>query len=143
VLCFEVRLTSPASVRRHPRYRDGLSSENVKSSMPRSDSNYADQKTDIFALGSTIYYMMTGHEPFPELNPLDDNDEAEIVTRYQLRQFPRSCLEQLHQALKSLLSWMWRTRHHSTSSHSWPLCLRLYKWKLPRKYYGTWRAVSL
>lgn len=37
--------------------------------MPRSDSNYADQKTDIFALGSTIYYMMTGHEPFPELNP--------------------------------------------------------------------------
>jgi serine/threonine protein kinase len=63
--------------------------------MPRSDSNYADQKTDIFALGSTIYYMMTGYEPFPELNPLDDNDEAEIVTRYKLRQFPRSCLEQL------------------------------------------------
>jgi hypothetical protein len=63
--------------------------------MPRSDSNYADQKTDIFALGSTIYYMMTGHEPFLELNPLDDNDEAEIVTQYKLRQFLKSCLEQL------------------------------------------------
>jgi serine/threonine protein kinase len=49
---------------------NGLSSENVKSSMPRSDPNYADQKTDIFALGSAIYYMMTGHEPFPELDPL-------------------------------------------------------------------------
>jgi hypothetical protein len=31
----------------------------------------------------------------------------------------------LRQALKSLLSWMWRTRQHSTSSHCWPLCLRL------------------
>ena len=51
--------------------------------MSRSDSNYADQKTDIFALGSTIYYTITGHEPFPDLNPLDDNDEAEIVTRYK------------------------------------------------------------
>ena len=52
---------------------NGLSSENVKSSIPRSDPNYADQKTDIFALGSA---MMTGHEPFPELDPFDD-DEAE------------------------------------------------------------------
>ena len=39
--------------------------------------------------------MMTGHETFPELNPLNDNDEAEIVTRYKLRRFPRLCLEQL------------------------------------------------
>jgi serine/threonine protein kinase len=67
---------------------DGLSSENVKSSMPRSDPNHADQKTDIFALGSAIYYMMTGHEPFPELNPNDDDDEAEIVARYKSGQFP-------------------------------------------------------
>jgi serine/threonine protein kinase len=67
---------------------DGLSSENVKSSMPRSDPNYADQKTDIFALGSAIYYIMTGHEPFPELDSFDDDDEAEIVARYKSGQFP-------------------------------------------------------
>jgi serine/threonine protein kinase len=67
---------------------DGLSSENVKSSMPRSDPNYADQKTDIFALGSAICYMMTGHEPFPELDPFDDDDEAEIIARYRSGQFP-------------------------------------------------------
>jgi hypothetical protein len=30
---------------------------------------------------------------------------------------------QLRQVLNLLLSWMWRTRHHS--SHCWPLCLRL------------------
>lgn len=67
---------------------NGLSSENIKSSMPRSDLNYVDQKTDIFALGSAIYYMMTGHEPFPELNSLDDDDEVEIEARFKSGRFP-------------------------------------------------------
>jgi serine/threonine protein kinase len=67
---------------------NGRSSENVKSSMPRSDPNYADKKTDIFALGSAIYYIMEGHEPFPELNSLDDNDESEIIRRYTSGCFP-------------------------------------------------------
>jgi serine/threonine protein kinase len=67
---------------------DGRSSENVKSSMPRSDPNHADQKTDIFALGSAIYYIMQGHEPFPELNSLNDNDESEIIARYTSGRFP-------------------------------------------------------
>ncbi|KAK0109248.1 hypothetical protein ONS96_003070 [Cadophora gregata f. sp. sojae] len=67
---------------------DGRSSENVKSSMPRSDPNYADKKTDIFALGSAIYYIIEGHEPFPELNSLDDDDELEIISRYSSGRFP-------------------------------------------------------
>lgn len=67
---------------------DGRSSENVKSAMPQSDPNYADKKTDIFALGSAIYYIMEGHEPVPELNPLDDDDEAEIIRRYTSGCFP-------------------------------------------------------
>jgi serine/threonine protein kinase len=67
---------------------DGRSSENVKSSMPRSNPNHADQKTDIFALGSAIYYIMQGHEPFPELNSLNDNDESEIVARFTSGRFP-------------------------------------------------------
>jgi serine/threonine protein kinase len=67
---------------------DGLSSENVKSSIPRSDPNHADEKTDVFALGSAIYYIMTGHEPFPELDSLNDDHEAEIVSLYRSGQFP-------------------------------------------------------
>jgi len=67
---------------------NGLSSKNVKSFMPRSDLNYANHKIDIFALRSAIYYMMTGHETFLELNPLDDNDEAEIMARYKSGRFP-------------------------------------------------------
>lgn len=45
---------------------DGLSVENTKSFMPRDDSNYADLKTEIFALGS---YIMEGQEPYPDLDP--------------------------------------------------------------------------
>ncbi len=41
---------------------DGLSVENIKSFMPRDDSNYADLKTEIFALGS---YIMEGQGPYP------------------------------------------------------------------------------
>ncbi|MCJ1356714.1 MAG: hypothetical protein MMC33_006709 [Icmadophila ericetorum] len=45
---------------------DGLSVENVKSFMSRVDSNHADWKTEIFALGSAFYYIMEGHDPYPE-----------------------------------------------------------------------------
>lgn len=60
---------------------------NIKSFMPRADPNYSDRKTDIFALGSTFYYIMQGHEPFPDLDPFDD--EEQIETRFTSRQFPK------------------------------------------------------
>ena len=67
---------------------DGFSSENVESFMPRSDIEYADRKTDIFALGTAIYGIVTGSEPFPELDPFNDSHEAEITARYKSGQFP-------------------------------------------------------
>lgn len=54
--------------------------------MPRLRSEHADQKTDIFALGSAIYYIMEGHEPFPDLDP--DDDEAQIMERFKLGWLP-------------------------------------------------------
>ena len=42
--------------------------EYPKSWMPRSDPFYADWKTDIFALGSAMYYIMEGHLPYPDLD---------------------------------------------------------------------------
>ena len=65
---------------------DGLARENTKSSMPRADSNYADRTTDLFALGSAFYYMMEGHEPFPDLDSIED--EEEIERRFSKQQFP-------------------------------------------------------
>ena len=66
--------------------KDGLARENTKSFMPRADPNCSDRKTDIFALGSTFYYIMQGHEPFPDLDPFDD--EEQITERFASRQFP-------------------------------------------------------
>ncbi|KAK4696948.1 hypothetical protein P7C71_g1056, partial [Lecanoromycetidae sp. Uapishka_2] len=66
--------------------KHGFSCENIKSFMPRADPNYSDRKTDIFALGSAFYYIMQGHEPFPELDSL--NDEEQIERRFASHQFP-------------------------------------------------------
>ncbi|KAF1360880.1 kinase-like protein [Lizonia empirigonia] len=65
---------------------DGGASENAESFMPRHDKDYASVKTDIFALGSTIYHIVTGHQPFPELNTIDD--EAVFWDRYEQGHFP-------------------------------------------------------
>ena len=64
----------------------GGASENAESFMPRSDKDHADFKTDIFALGSTIYFIMTGHRPYPEYDTIDD--EEEFDKRYREARFP-------------------------------------------------------
>lgn len=65
---------------------DGGSSENPKSFMPRADSEYADLKTDIFALGSALYHVMEGHDPFPDLDCF--LDEEQVVKKFRSGQFP-------------------------------------------------------
>ena len=54
--------------------------------MPRADSEYADIKTDIFALGSALYHIMEGHELFPELDCF--LDEEQIAKKFRSGQFP-------------------------------------------------------
>jgi serine/threonine protein kinase len=66
-------------------YLNGESSESVKSSMPRSDSDDITRKADICPLGSAIYFMMTGHQPFPGLHSW--KDRLEIVNRFKMGQF--------------------------------------------------------
>ena len=65
---------------------DGLSRECSKSYMPRPHGDYACVTTDIFALGSAIYFIMVGHEIFPELDSLEDDEE--ILSRFQNGMFP-------------------------------------------------------
>lgn len=64
---------------------NGFALENAKSYLPRP-TTFSDEKSDLFALGSAIYEIMTGHEPFPELNELDD--EEDIERRYMEGRFP-------------------------------------------------------
>ena len=64
---------------------DGLSRECTKSFLPRIHGDYADGKTDLFALGSAIYFIMIGHEVFPDL---DSDKDEEIERRFRNGQFP-------------------------------------------------------
>ena len=67
--------------------KDGLARKNIKSFMPRADPDYSDRITDIFAFGSTFYHIMQGHEPFPDMDPFDN--EEQIQLRFTSRQFPK------------------------------------------------------
>jgi serine/threonine protein kinase len=59
----------------------GGASENAESFMPRCNKEFADVKTDIFALGSTIYHIITGHRPFPQYDTIDDETKFEELYR--------------------------------------------------------------
>lgn len=90
---------------------DGLAREATKSSMPRVHGDFADVKTDIFALGSAIYFLIMGHEPFPELDDLED--EEEIECRFQNGDFPSDdhlcstitdkCWRQLYESAEDII----------------------------------------
>ncbi len=54
--------------------------ESIESFTSRPDPNYFDRKTDILALGSTFYHIMQGHEPFPDMDPF--NNEEQIQGRF-------------------------------------------------------------
>ncbi|QDS74332.1 hypothetical protein FKW77_004434 [Venturia effusa] len=64
---------------------NGWALENNKFYLPRS-LNHSDEQSDIFALGTSIYEIMTGHEPFPELD--EHKDGEEIERRYRNKEFP-------------------------------------------------------
>lgn len=63
---------------------DGGSCEDVKYSMP--DRDMACPETDIFALGSTMYLLMTGKEVYSELSSVADEDQ--IGRKFKLHEFP-------------------------------------------------------
>jgi serine/threonine protein kinase len=65
---------------------NGGAAESAMASMPRLDRNHCNQKTDIFAFGTALYFIMTGLPPFPDLDTVDDEDE--IRRRFECCEFP-------------------------------------------------------
>ncbi|KAF4510677.1 hypothetical protein G6O67_002552 [Ophiocordyceps sinensis] len=65
---------------------DALSVESTKSYLPRKPADHASTRTDLFALGSAIYFIMMGHEVFPHLDRCHDEDE--IGCRFRGGEFP-------------------------------------------------------
>lgn len=68
---------------------NGFSSEPCKFSSPRDLPDHADIKTDLFALGSTIYFIMMGHDVFPDISDQDDKSDEEVQRRFRTGQFPQ------------------------------------------------------
>lgn len=69
----------------HGVRHNGWALENNKAYLPRPGT-HSDEHSDIFALGTSLYEIMTGHEPFPELD--EHKDGEEIERRYQKKEFP-------------------------------------------------------
>lgn len=68
---------------------DGWSSEPCRFSCPRDDPFDADVKTDLFALGCTIYFIMMGHAVFPDIVDGEDGWSERVADRFASRRFPR------------------------------------------------------
>ncbi len=55
--------------------------------LPRTDGGNISTASEIFGLGSALYYMFSGHDvSHPELNY--DRDEEEIIRRLREKEFP-------------------------------------------------------
>ena len=65
---------------------DGLSLESTKAYLPRTPADHATVRTDLFALGSAIHFIVVGTEVFPELDHAEDEDEIE--RRFRDGEFP-------------------------------------------------------
>ncbi|KAK7635913.1 kinase-like domain-containing protein [Phyllosticta citricarpa] len=57
--------------------------EDSDATKPRPDTQHADRSTDLFALGTAIFNIMTGQCPFP-----DTDDDQEIKQLFEQRKYP-------------------------------------------------------
>jgi len=64
----------------------GEASENAESFMPHGNIEFADVKANLFALGSNIYYTITGQRPLSQYNTIVD--EATVEGLYRKGNYP-------------------------------------------------------
>ncbi|KAF2805395.1 kinase-like protein [Mytilinidion resinicola] len=68
---------------------DGWSGEPCRFYCPRDDPFDADVKTDLFALGCTIYFIMMGHAVFPDIIDGEDAWYEKVRERFASKLFPQ------------------------------------------------------
>lgn len=66
----------------------GWSGEPCRYFCPREDDFEADWQTDLFALGSTIYFIVTGHEVFPDIIAGEPGWDEKVRSRFASGVFP-------------------------------------------------------
>lgn len=62
---------------------DGKAMESTRFFLPRDPLATPDVRSDLFALGSTMYYVMFGHQPYDNLS------DEEVSLRYSQGDFPK------------------------------------------------------
>ncbi|PPJ60833.1 hypothetical protein CBER1_11637 [Cercospora berteroae] len=85
---------------------DGYSWEGAKACMPR-DSGTVNYHSDLFAVGSAIYEIMTGHEPYENLDSIDDMEKIEAL--FSSGTFPSTDGVPLHNVIQKC----WRQGYDS------------------------------
>lgn len=70
---------------------NGFSGKLSKFPSPRDPPDYADIKTDVFALSSTIYSIVTGHDVFSDIHVKDDGSDTHACSAVTAR-----CWEQTY-----------------------------------------------
>ncbi|MCJ1259991.1 hypothetical protein MMC24_007831 [Lignoscripta atroalba] len=65
---------------------DGAAMESTRFYLPRDPLTKPNVRSDLFALGSAMYWIMSGHEPYDSLS------EDEVSARYMRGEFPKGDL---------------------------------------------------
>ncbi|POR30946.1 Serine/threonine protein kinase, partial [Tolypocladium paradoxum] len=68
----------------------GWSGEPCRYFCPRKDESEADWQTDLFALGSSIYFIVTGHEVFSDIVAGEAGWDEKLRSRFASGVFPDS-----------------------------------------------------
>jgi serine/threonine protein kinase len=84
----------------------GFCAEGTKSYLPRRPGT-ADHYSDLFAVGSAVYEIMTGHEPYEHLDSIDDMEEIESL--FKDGKFPSTD----HLLAGNVIQGCWRQRYDS------------------------------
>lgn len=96
-------------------------SEYSKYRLPSAQEAEASEITDMFALGSVIYYILHGHEPYPELDILTDEDK--IRPLFESGSFP--ALEPSHAG--DVIKKCWQSEYASAQGAIDDLAKLLYR----------------
>ncbi|KAF6803667.1 serine threonine-protein kinase [Colletotrichum sojae] len=87
---------------------DGGSLEQAQYCCPRDTTSRADVKTDLFGLGSTMFFLIVGHEPFPDTKGDNEGDDEEVERRFRLGEFPKE-----KHACSHIVEKCWRQEYNS------------------------------
>ena len=89
---------------------EGGSAEPCRFFCPRADIFEANVKTDIFVLGCTVYFIMTGHCVFPDIIDGEEGWADKVRGRFECGQFPEDSF-----AWSGIILKCWKQQYDSTT----------------------------